>query len=275
VLATGEEVPRGQSIRARLLILDVRPGEVDQTALSVCQRAGHQGRLAASMAAFLGWIAQNYDQVQRRLQTRVQEIRSQGHGRAVHARLPAALAELQTGWEIFLQFALEAAAIGKKEKAELEERSQRAFAQLCALQAKYQEASDPALRFVALLQAALACGRAHVADRRGSTPQEAEFWGWHRKSTGPGWVPLGRRIGWVAGGDLFLEPTASYLVAQELAGAERLLLSQQSLRHSLRERGLLVSIDAGRQMVLVRRTLEGGPRQVLHLKANDLVGPVV
>jgi hypothetical protein len=25
-------------------------------------------------------------------------------------------------------------------------------------------------------------------------------------------------------------------------------------------------------MVLVRRTLEGGPKQVLHLKASDLVG---
>jgi hypothetical protein len=32
----------------------------------------------------------------------------------------------------------------------------------------------------------------------------------------------------------------------------------------------LVSIDVGRQMLLVRRTLEGCPRQVLHLKASDL-----
>jgi hypothetical protein len=164
VLATGEEVPLGHSIRARLLILDVRPGEVDRPTLSDCQRAGHDGRLAASMAAFLGWIAGNYEKVHRRLQTRVLEIRSQGDGRAVHARLPTSLAELQTGWEIFLQFALEADVIGQSEKKELESRMHRALAQLCALQAKYQAASDPALRFVALLRAALATGGAHLAD---------------------------------------------------------------------------------------------------------------
>ena len=70
---------------------------------------------------------------------------------AIHARLPAALAELQSGWELFLEFALEVGAIGRAEQQELEERSQRAFAQLCALQATYQQARNPALRFAALL----------------------------------------------------------------------------------------------------------------------------
>jgi hypothetical protein len=48
-------------------------------------------------------------------------------------------------------------------------------------------------------------------------------------------------------------------------------VSEQTLRHRLRERGLLVSTDVGRQMLTVRRTLEGCPRQVLHLKVSDLV----
>ena len=74
------------------------------------------------------------------------------------------------------------------------------------------------------------------------------------------------------GSDLFLDPTASYHVAQELAGAERMSVSEQTLRRRLQQRGLLASVDAGRQMVQVRRTLEGRPRQVLHLKATDLVG---
>jgi hypothetical protein len=56
-----------------------------------------------------------------------------------------------------------------------------------------------------------------------------------------------------------------------MAGTERLPVSAQTLRHRLREHGLLASIDAGRQMLLVRRTLEGRPRQVLHLKACDFV----
>jgi hypothetical protein len=68
-----------------------------------------------------------------------------------------------------------------------------------------------------------------------------------------------------------LEPAASYQVAQALAAAERLPVSQQSLRNSLRERGFLVSIDAGRQMVMVRRTLEGSPRQAWSDEKNSLL----
>lgn len=81
-------------------------------------------------------------------------------------------------------------------------------------------------------------------------------------------MPLGTRIGWVAENDLFLESAASYQVARQMAGTQRLPVSEQTLRHRLREHGLLATIDAGRQMLLVRRTLEGRPRQVLHLKAS-------
>ncbi len=272
VLATGEEVPQGQSIRARLLIVEVGPGEVNRTRLSECQGTAQEGRFAESMGAFLSWIARHYEERQQRRQTRVLEIRSQGHGRTVHARLPGTLAELQGAWELFLEFALEVGAIGLAEKDKLEGRRQRAMAQLCALQATYQDTSDPALRFVALLQAALACGRAHVADRRGGAPDDAAVWGWKRKLAGRPWVPQGTRIGWAVGTDVFLEPEASYQVARELAGTDR-LVGEQTLRHRLRERGLLASIDEGRQMVQVRRTLEGSPRQVLHLKASVLVDP--
>ncbi|MGO9262180.1 MAG: hypothetical protein ACLQU1_38640 [Bryobacteraceae bacterium] len=81
-------------------------------------------------------------------------------------------------------------------------------------------------------------------------------------------MPQGAHIGWVAGRDLFLEPAASYQVAQQLAGAERLGVSEQTLRYRLREGGFLVSTDVGRQMLTVRRTLEGCPRQVLHLQVG-------
>jgi hypothetical protein len=77
---------------------------------------------------------------------------------------------------------------------------------LPALQAQYHQASDPALRFVALLRAALAAGRAHVADRHGhgKVSQSPGMWGWRRKPTGRAWVPKGTRIGWVVASDLFL-----------------------------------------------------------------------
>jgi hypothetical protein len=115
------------------------------------------------MGAYVMWMAGHSEELQKRLQTRVLELRSQGYGRTAHARLPAALSELQAGWEIFMQFALEAGAIDRAQGKELERRNRSALEELCVRQAKYQETNDPALRFVSLLQAALECGRAHLA----------------------------------------------------------------------------------------------------------------
>jgi hypothetical protein len=80
------------------------------------------------------------------------------------------------------------------------------------------------------------------------------------------WAPQGRRIGWISGSDLFLDPDSSYRVAQQMADTEPLLVSAQTLRHRLRQSGLLASVDAGRQTLLVRRTLEGTAHHVLHLR---------
>ena len=270
VLATGEEVPRGQSLRARLLIVEVALGDVDRATLSECQRAGQQGHLSTAMGAFLAWIAGRYEQLRPRLETRARELRNH-HPNAVHARLPAAVAELQSGFELWLQFAFEIGAISSTEHADLEQRNATALIELRTLQAGYHQASDPALRFMSLLQAALSVGRAHAADRFGKAPESPGLWGWRRKQSGRGWVPQGTRIGWVNGSDLFLDPAVSYQVVQQLAGAERLAVSEQTLRHRLRERGFLASIDAGRQMLQVRRTLENRPKQVLHLRASELL----
>ena len=113
-----------------------------------------------------------------------------------------------------------------------------------------------------------------MTDRSGGVREAALVWGWRRKPTGRRWAPCGVCIGWVSGSDLYLEPLASYQVAQQFAGIERLPVSEQTLRRRLHVRGLLASIDAGRQMLLVRRTLQSRPRQVLHLKVSDLLGAI-
>jgi hypothetical protein len=144
----------------------------------------------------------------------------------------------QSGLELWLEFALETGAICTAERIELEQRGERAFQELAALQARYHETDDPARRFVGLLKVALACGHAHVANRRGAAPESPEAWGWRPKSRGRGWIPQDSRIGWVTGSDLFfLEPTASYYIAQAAAETERLPVSQQTLHHRLREAG--------------------------------------
>ncbi len=53
-----------------------------------------------------------------------------------------------------------------------------------------------------------------------------------------------------------------------MGGAECLQPSEQSLRRRLHDHGLLASTDPGREMLAVRRTLDGCARQVLHLNAT-------
>jgi hypothetical protein len=152
-LATGEEVPRGHSLRARLLILDIIPADVNRDLLSECQRAANEGLFAAAMGAYLAWIAGRYEELRARLHSRVNELRSLAYANSipVHARLPTTLAELQSGWEIWLQFALEVGAISSTERDQLQRRSEKALDELAVLQVSYNRGSDPALRFLTLL----------------------------------------------------------------------------------------------------------------------------
>jgi hypothetical protein len=158
VLATGEMVPAGQSLRARLLILEVGPGDVCRRTLSECQRAGQAGLLAGAMAAFVKWMAARYPEMQACHRQRVAQLRDQKTPDGRHARAPAAVAELQSGWEIFLRFAAEGRFITAGERDALVRRGALALAELQERQAVYQHPSDAALRFLALLQGALAGG---------------------------------------------------------------------------------------------------------------------
>ena len=267
IVATSEEVPRGESLRARLLIMELAPDDVNRETLNECQQSGQNGTLSAGMSAFLSWIAGRYDQLQRRLEARARELRGVYQGVA-HRRLSTALAHLQSGFEIWLQFALEIGAINATERAELEQRTVNALRELAAIQTMYHRASDPALRFLSLVRTALATGQGHLANRLGRPPESPELWGWTR--VGRRWFPQGTRIGWVSGNEFFLDPHISYHVVQQMAGTERLPISEQTLRHRLNERELLASVDPGRQMLQVRRVLEGRLRQVLHLNIKHL-----
>jgi hypothetical protein len=169
VLATGEEVPQGASIRARMLIIEARAGDVNRGRLTASQYAGGEGRLACAMGGFVLWMAGQYEDLQRRFQAGVREVPRQTQQSGVHARTPRALAELSMAWKLFLEFALESGAITLSENAELEHRQERAFEEIGSLQSIYQENGDPARRFLFLLRAALACGRAHVANSQGKS----------------------------------------------------------------------------------------------------------
>ncbi len=188
------------------------------------------------MGAFLVWTVGRHDSLQQRLRLRAQELRHQYDAGAGHGRLPSGLGELQASFELVLEFAVHAGAVSEPESEVLRERCVAAFLELMANQAKYHHAADPARQFLSLLQTALRLGHAHVSDRAGRVPDQPSAWGWRRTSPAR-WFPQNARIGWLNGADLYLDPAASYEVAQQMAGtgSERLPVTEQTLRHRLRE----------------------------------------
>jgi hypothetical protein len=211
-------------------------------------------------------------------ENQLQQLRERVHdlGRTVpggtHARTAGIVAELQAGFEQFLDFAADAGALTPAENVELASRCWRALLVAARIQAKYQIGSDPGLRYFALLRLALAAGEAHVVDRQGRMPAEPELWGWRQNSDG--WKSAGVRIGWLDGEDLLLEPSVSYAVAQAVAGGDRIALSEQALRRRLHQRRLLASVDQARKTLKVRRQVEGAAKHVLHVCLTEFREPV-
>jgi hypothetical protein len=88
ILATGEDVPRGHSIAARLCVVEVPRGGVHLPRLSECQRVAADGLYAAAMAGFLSWLASRYADVQARLDVERIDLRNRFVGQFPHARTP-------------------------------------------------------------------------------------------------------------------------------------------------------------------------------------------
>jgi hypothetical protein len=268
ILSTGEDIPRGQSLRARLLILELSKDMIESNRLTECQTNAAAGLYAAAMAGFLQWLAARHDQIMSRFSDRVLELRVRALANPAHARTPDIIASLRAAFEIFLEFSEDCGAIGTDLRHQLSGQCWEALCDAGAAQGKHQAASEPAARYISLLRACLSSGGAHFAARNGGHPDESpEDCGWRLDSAG-NWQSQGRCVGWTIGADIYIEPTAAYESVQ-IAGrnaGDVLAIGEQTLRKRLRERGLLASIDEKRGTLTIRRTVGGSGKDVLHVR---------
>jgi hypothetical protein len=272
ILSTGEDVPNAHSVRARLLILELAQGGMDWQKLTTCQEDATSGLYAQSMAAFLQWVAGRYEELQKRRSVRGRELlaRAQSSSSA-HRRTPSIVADLAVGLETFLRFTQEVGILGKEEADELWQRGWEALGRAAAAQAELHGGVEPTGRFIELVGSAIASGRAHLASRNGDVPEDPHVWGWRHDGSGGSLYPQGERIGWVGEQDLYLDPSASFRCAQHVAGTDGLSISAQVLWKRMRERGLLASTDTARGRNVVRVTLQGARRKVVHLLAAMVI----
>jgi hypothetical protein len=288
IISTGEEVPNGQSIRARLLILELAKGEIDAAVLSECQQDAAAGLYAQAMGGFVQWVAAKYEDLRAALSKKSLELRGVAvqAGANAHARTAEIAANLHAGFEFYLQFAEECGAVDAGERERLAERCWTALIQAAAAQSSVQAASDPATRFIRLVAACLSSGRAHLAGVDGAAPACApEACGWrvsvdaeveHKKVPVPSEqhkkaaVPFGDCIGWVDSDFIYLDPLPSHRQAQLMAGSEPLPITVRTLEKRLLEKGLLASHGTDRG-VPIRKTLAGSRKAVLHFRRETIL----
>jgi hypothetical protein len=272
ILSTGEDIPRGWSLGARMLAVELPKDAMNWNRLTECQQQAAEGKYADAMAGYLRWIAPQYEEVlSHSLQAQMLDLRQAATRSRVHKRTPEIVANLAIGLRSFLAFAQEVGAMSAEEAADLWRQGWKALGESASAHSAHQAAAHPADLFVRLLRAAIASGRGHLAGPDGGEPEAPKAWGW-REERGER-HPLGSLVGWVAGADVYLEPDAAYAAAQSLGQAtgDGIPVQPRTLHKRLHEKGLLASVDETRKTCPVRKTLAGARRTVLHLRASSLL----
>jgi len=219
VLSTGEDVPRGQSLRARVLVVEVPsngPGAVDWAALTTCQADGTAGLYSQAMAGFVRWLAPQYGDIRHNLRAEITTLREQAYQSHQHRRTPDIMANLAVGLQHFLNYAQQVGALDQVKADALWHRCWSALGESAAAQQEHQADSDPVRRFLELLAAAVSSGRAHLSDCEGERPKQPTAWGWREVEVGTGdyirtdWRPQGNHIGWLEGEHIYLQADSAY-----------------------------------------------------------------
>lgn len=234
VLATGEQLPDGQSILARLVTIDLAKGDVDIERLSQAQN--EHTRYPHAMAGYIRWLASHWDHLNQTISASWLDLRSRAYREGQHLRLPEALASLYVGLDLGLGYAVDLGALTESEAKQLGDEGWAALVETAERQHTDIEAERPTLHFLTVLGELIAQGKVRLADL-GTTAPSGD----------------GDLIGWQDAEYFYLLPSVAYhRVAQFAREAGRHFgIKEMALRKALAEEGFLLSTE-GRYTDLIR-----------------------
>lgn len=285
-IITGEDLPKGQSLLGRLLILELTRADVDTSILSKLQHTSERGELSLLMSAYLQWLAPRMDDLKKDFPKMVTSLRNDAIKDRIapsHPRAPEIYANMVAGVEIFMDFMISADLLTIEQSnsvlADIEEHLKNAFSE----QAAYQVEQDETVRFLELLRAAFASGNAHIASRLKQAPplSRAYSWGWRSNEVDLSgekvYKPMGDCIGWLCEEkrEVLIEQNAAFKVVQQFAKTQgdAFLLSAPSLWRRMGEKGMVLAMEKrpnGTNQLAVKRQIGGISKRVMILSA-DLV----
>ena len=288
-LITGEDLPKGQSLLGRLLVMELGRADVDVKTLTLLQQAADMGRLAGLMAAYLQWLAPKMDQLKKDFPKLVQQYRNsaiQDGLAASHPRAPEIYANLVAGAEKFIDFLHDVMAISLEQANVLTSEIETGLRQAFSEQAAYQIEQDEVERFMQLLRAAFSSGSCHIANRLDQGPPVSRPFAWGWRDAGVDMVgdknfnPMGDCIGYHCeqpgdnASEVWLIQENAFKIAAQFARnqGDSLLLSAASLWRRMGERGLIIKTEpasnGNKPKLTVKRTVAGRSVRVMILSAD-------
>lgn len=269
VLSTGEDTPEGHSVRGRMIIREIRQGEIEAKKLTEAQR--HRPLYCGTVA----WLARQFAvNGPPDLKARAATVRDELQGTG-HSRTPAILGTMYAVCEDFLARCEAAKYITAKQHRDGLAQMSVALVEAGKEQTAFAEAADPVEVFMATLKQIWASGGGHIRSVSGGVPKHADQLGWTRESTVDGTAQYkcrGQCIGWCSAkrDELYLDATNAVNLAKKVGGAE-IPLSKVTLTKRISEAGKLVRRDDARQKLTCRVTCDNAVRNVLVLRLSEVL----
>lgn len=287
VIATGEDLPPIKSLRARLVIVELREGDILPDNLTPFQRNAAEGLYRQVMANYLEWLSKDMVEYKATLREMINGERDRFLANArikgiklSHSRAASDFGSLMVGLSLFCAFIDETKTLTRTERQAFFDKAKNALINLIESQTDQHGEEDEVDKFVSLLQSALNAGRCHLKCKitQGKPTSNAHFWGWRELPTirdGNEIIesrPLGESIGWVDNDELYLDGNAVMAEIHALArkNGEEYSLSQHSTFRRLDQLGFISKSthEQGRRRIQVKASIAGNKVRVYVVNAK-------
>ena len=256
VICTGEDLPTGHSIQARLVIVEVDRERLNLPVISELQASGD--RLSHAMRGYIEWLQPEIPQLQKEMPARLGRLRSELYEIGSHLRQADALAQLRGAFDLFLEFAEHVGAIDAARATELRATARQTLRRIGEAQGNVLRDLEPAERFTTVLGTLLEQRRIRLVEK-GTSPRADDV----------------EAVGWFDQDFAYLLPEAARRrVATFLReSGEAWSHSAHALHKALVRKGFVVPGPDGRPEMQVR--VGDGKRRVLRLRLTALRGTPV
>ncbi len=164
LVSTGEDLPPGQSVLARLLVINVENGTVDLPCLTTAQAKA--GRLPEAFYGYIKWLKPQLNgNLIERLKAQFLELRNGFNASKSHGRIPETLAYLALGVELFLGYATESGALADHQVEKIRTDGYDVLHKLGLAHGKLVGEEDAAEIFISTIKDLLASHTVWLADK--------------------------------------------------------------------------------------------------------------